>query len=120
MPAKNNRQSILPILMVIGGVILILGAAAWLIQSSRQTAALEKDLPPPVSSPRIPYPDMKRISLGDAKAAYELKQAVFVDVRGDPYFSQGHIPGAVSMSDNDLPARLAELDPQAWIITYCT
>ena len=121
MPAKNDdRQSLLPILMVIAGAILILGAVAWLVMSSRQAQARTKDIPGPVASPRIPYPDIKRVSLADAKTAFDQKQAVFVDVRGDAFFEQGHIVGAVSIPENELATRLVQLDPQAWIITYCT
>ena len=53
-------------------------------------------------------------------AAYDLEQAVFIDTRGDPYFSQGHIPGAISMTEDEVLSRLSDLDPNAWIITYCT
>jgi rhodanese-related sulfurtransferase len=50
----------------------------------------------------------------------DLKQAIFIDTRGEPYFSQGHIPGAIPLTDEEVATRQSELDPNAWIITYCT
>ena len=39
---------------------------------------------------------------------------------GAAEFEQAHIPGALNIPLNDLPDRIQELDPSAWIITYCT
>jgi hypothetical protein len=119
-PTRKKRQSIFPIVMVVFGILLILGSVAWLVNASRVAEAQRASLSSPVTSPRIPYPEIARVSIGDSKAAFDLQQAVFVDTRGEPYFSQGHIPGAISMTEEELPSRLGELDPNAWIITYCT
>jgi hypothetical protein len=119
-PNKNKRQPIFPIVMVIFGVVLILGSVGWLVNTSRLAEAQRASLSAPVTSPRIPYPEVQRVSLGDSKAAFDLKQAVFIDTRGEPYFSQGHIPGAIALTDDEVVARQSELDPNAWIITYCT
>jgi 3-mercaptopyruvate sulfurtransferase SseA len=119
-PNKNKRQPIFPIVMVIFGVVLILGSVGWLVNTSRLAEAQRASLSAPVTSPRIPYPEVQRVSLGDSKAAFDLKQAVFIDTRGEPYFSQGHIPGAIALTDDEVVARQGELDPNAWIITYCT
>jgi len=119
-PKKNNRQPISPIIMVILGIVLILSSVGWLVNTSRLAEAQRASLAAPVTSPRIPYPEVQRVSLGDSKAAFDLEQAVFVDTRGEPYFSQGHIPGAITMTDDEVVTRLSDLDPNAWIITYCT
>jgi hypothetical protein len=134
---RTNRRSIFPIVMVVFGALLMVGALLWLFVATRQSAT-QAALPPtqvvslvtpvtpvaalvaPVATPAIPYPEIKRISVGDAKAAYELKSAVFIDVRGEPYFSEEHIPGAISMTYDEMSSRMGELDKNAWIITYCT
>jgi hypothetical protein len=64
--------------------------------------------------------EIARVSLVDAKDALEAGAAVFVDVRDPGSYAAGHIPGALSMPLDELEQRLGELDPQAWIITYCT
>jgi hypothetical protein len=124
---RSNRSSLVPIVMVSLGALLMIGALLWFVIVTRQSSK-RVAIPPtpvassitPVASPAIPYPDIKRISLADAKAAFELKSAVFVDVRGEPYFSEGHIPGAISLTYDELSSRMGELDKNAWIIFYCT
>jgi len=82
--------------------------------------------PPPIiptalpSSPQAPYPDVPRVKVGDARAAHELNQAVFVDVRSAEQYTQGHIAGAKSIPLNELDSRQNELNKDQWIITYCT
>ena len=44
---------------------------------------------------------------------------VVLDVRPAPEYAAGHIPGAVSIPIDELPARLAELPPDAEVIAYC-
>jgi hypothetical protein len=41
-------------------------------------------------------------------------------MRGDPYYSQMHISGALNLPEGELPGPLAEMEPSTWIITYCT
>ncbi|MBN1147861.1 MAG: hypothetical protein JXA78_11455 [Anaerolineales bacterium] len=116
MPAKLNRQSLLPVLMMLIGGVLLFGSFVWFEHTSEATASDA----PSLSAENAPYPQIKRVSLADAKAAYDLGSAVFLDVRGDPYFLQGHVPGAISIAGDELAERLDELDRTMWIITYCT
>ena len=64
--------------------------------------------------------DIPRVSLADAKSALDAGSAVFVDVRDPASYAAGHIPGARSLPLDVLEQAAGELDPQAWIITYCT
>lgn len=120
MPPRKNRVSAIPLLMVSLGILLIVASLLWLSNSTGDLTQNASDVPSPVASPRIPFPDIPRVSLKDAKAAFEIKQAIFVDVRGEPYFSQGHIPGSLSITNDEVSSRKSELDQKAWIITYCT
>ncbi len=113
----QNRKSILPIALIIFGGLLFLGTAAWYIY----TNASQPDLTlVPTAIVESTYPEIPRISVQDAKAAYDIGNAVFVDVRDPETYAQSHIVGAISIPLQDLPNRIKELDPQAWIITYCT
>jgi 3-mercaptopyruvate sulfurtransferase SseA len=67
-----------------------------------------------------PYIEVPRVSLEDAKAAFDNGTAIFVDVRLSTSYQQEHIPGALSIPFAELKARIQELDPSQWIITYCT
>jgi 3-mercaptopyruvate sulfurtransferase SseA len=68
----------------------------------------------------VPYPDVIRVTVGNARAAQELKQAVFVDVRAKEQYDQSHIPGALSMPLSVFEEQMNKLSPDQWIITYCT
>jgi 3-mercaptopyruvate sulfurtransferase SseA len=114
--SKRSSRSILPLIFMLAGAALIVAALFWFFAQNGRPAA------PAPTQPQaaIPFPEISRVGLADAKAAFDTKSTVFVDVRGDPYYSQGHIPGALNISLDDLEARLGELDRAAWIITYCT
>jgi hypothetical protein len=117
MNEDKPRKNIFPLLLVIVGALLLIGAGVWFFylepQSSQQpvTVPQEQD---------IPYPEISRVSLPDAKAALDQGTAILVDVRGEQYYQQSHIAGALSLPEDQLPDRIGELDPQDWIITYCT
>jgi hypothetical protein len=114
---KRKKRSLAPLgLMLLGGLLLV-GAVVMLVAFPPLPAAA----PTPTSQPALPADDgLPRVSVGDARAAFDLQQAVFVDVRDRAFYTQSHIPGALSLPLNELETRLDELDPADWIITYCT
>lgn len=125
MPRKRSSQ-FTPLILIFIGLVLIGGALGWMgfsyYQAGRaQPQSLQSD---PVDSTnqaaRIPYPEINRVSVQDARAALEIGNARFVDVRGAEYFAQSHIPGALSIPEETIAQRLSELQPSEWIITYCT
>jgi 3-mercaptopyruvate sulfurtransferase SseA len=122
--ARNSFSKNMPIILIIVGLILVGGAIGWLAFTVYQANQLNTNSnisqPPDVTNQRIPYPDIKRVSIQDAKAAYDIGNAVFLDVRGVQYYDQAHIKGALSIPEDELPQRLDELQKSDWIITYCT
>jgi 3-mercaptopyruvate sulfurtransferase SseA len=115
--AKNLRTSFLPIILVVAGLVLILGAVAFYLINPFTTSDV---VPTDHTAATVPYPAVARVSLKDAKAAFDLKNAVFIDVRGEPDYSQEHIPGALSITYDELPAHIQDLKKTDWIIPYCT
>jgi len=104
----------------LGTVIVI---AAVLLTLSNQTPnppASTAASPTTASAGEPTYPEVERVSLEDSKAAYDQGTAVFLDVRSTSSYSQGHIPGALSIPLGELQDRTSELNPDDWIITYCT
>ena len=79
--------------------------------------------PPPPTSTLTPqdsqFPEVARVSLADAKAAFDEGSAIFVDVRDPSYFEIEHIRGAINVYYMRLDEHMGELDKQEWIITYC-
>lgn len=116
---KRKKQKFPVLLLLAGGFLLIFAAALFILQSGASQTT-----PPSAAASNghdeETYPEIPRVSLDDAKAAFEAGTAVFVDVRGADVFAMSHIPGSLSIPLADLETRLAELDLNQWIITYCT
>ena len=106
---KQRRQAL--ILILFGGLLLIVAAFLF----GRQNAA-----PQTAADPQVPYPDVARISLVEARSRFDSGQVIMLDVRSRSDFEDAHIPGAVSIPLSDLAARFQELPIGAEILTYCT
>jgi len=106
----ENRKNPYPWVLMGGGVLLLLVGLAWLLLN-QQSVPLVTPTPHSVGT-------VERISLEDAKAAFDSGNAVFLDVRASGSYEASHIPGAVSIPLNDLPTRIGELNPSSWIIPY--
>ncbi|NOZ26461.1 MAG: zinc-ribbon domain-containing protein [Chloroflexi bacterium] len=103
----------------VGGVVVVL-VVALVFFSLNRSAPTSSDLPDYHDESGIPYPDVPRISLAEAKARYDAGAALFVDVRSQEEYRTAHIPGAVSLPLTELDERYQELPRDAEIITYCT
>lgn len=66
--------------------------------------------------------EVPRISVEDARAAFESGEAILVDVRSPGAFEKNHIAGAISVPLGAIERDLANitLNKTQWIITYCT
>jgi len=102
------------------GLLLIITAIIWFTRIGGPSAAAPSEAAAATHTPVSQVDKVERVSLAEAKAAFDSKQAVFIDARGEPYFSEGHIPGAISMPSSEVAARFKELDPNVWVLTYCT
>lgn len=108
--AKKSRNDLLPIILIGIGVLLVIGVIIWQAVQNGQANTGQAN----------PESGVKRVSLQDAKAAYDQKSAVFVDVRDPDSYNAGHIPGAINIPLAEMETRAKELDPNQWIILYCT
>jgi 3-mercaptopyruvate sulfurtransferase SseA len=115
MPARKRKKKQFPILLLIGGGLALIAAALILMSQNNAPAA-----PTQAPAANIPYPEIERVSLEDAKTALDSGSAVILDVRSAEAFAGQRIAGAVNIPLAELGARLGELDPNQWIITYCT
>lgn len=112
---KNTNKPQFPLILLVGGGIALIVAAFLLFNQNNQTPAAQAPI-----AEEIPYPEIARTSLEEAKAALDLGAAILVDVRSAEAFAGQHIAGAVNIPAAELETRLSELDPNAWIIPYCT
>lgn len=116
MPRKSKpNNTLMPMFLIGGGMVLIIGLLVW--QLLTQTPAA---VPAPVNNANIPLASIPRVRITDAKAALDAKTAVFVDVRDLDVYQINHINGAVNIPFGEIETRYRELDPNQWIITYCT
>lgn len=120
MAKKKSQNNLYPWLLMGTGSLLILAAVIWLTWNILPASTPAEQPGDQVSSIETPYPQVERISLQDAKSAYDAGTAIFVDVRDEGSYRAAHIPGASNIPFNQLQDRLDELDPDQWIITYCT
>ncbi len=116
----KRKQSLAPMgLVVLGGLMVVVALAIPVVLPAVSPGTTPSAQPAEAGgAPAEGSPP--RVSVGDAKAAYDLRQAVFVDVRDRMFYEEAHIPGALSIPLDELEERLGELDPANWIITYCT
>ena len=107
---NEKRKQLFPLFLVAGGVLIFLAGVAWMFLNNQPQTVLT---PTPGFVGQV-----QRVSLEDAKAAFDAGAAVFLDVRASSSYETSHISGAVLIPLNELPARLGELDPDSWIIPY--
>ena len=115
----QQRSKLIPFLLMALGLVMVIGAMAFALNTAR-TPATPTANTSSNSGAMIPFSSVPRISLADAKAAHELGSAIFMDVRGEPWYTNGHIQGAVSVTENEIESFLDQFETQDWIITYCT
>ena len=116
---KRKTTKFPVLLLVVGGFLIMLAALLSLYQGKTSPIGSQSPLPEGGYEEET-YPEIERVSLADAKAASDTGSAVFIDVRIAEAYIGGHIPGALNIPLGDLETRLNELDPNQWIITYCT
>ncbi len=113
----NPVSSTVPLALIAVGLVLIIGILLWQELSNTNQVASPTA---PSADASIPDPNVARLSLADAKLAYDQKTALFVDVRDVDSYKAGHIPGALNIPLADFDARLKELKTNQWIVAYCT
>ena len=110
-----KNKPILQILMIGIGIIILFTAVLIGNQTRSQTPT-----PRPLLSEEESFPEVTRVSLEEALMANNTGSAVFIDVRDRSAYEETHIPGSLSFPLAQLESQLKELDPNSWIITYCT
>lgn len=103
----------------IGGLTLVLVGLAGLWIASQSSPATTT--PTTVANQQnIPFPEVPRIPLAEAKAKFDAGTALIVDTRSAEDYAQSHIPNALSLPLADMNTQNPDLPRDAEIITYCT
>lgn len=108
-------------------VILLLAFAASACSPSIPQIVTDQAYPnlPPTQTPTsLPLTEagVPRLTVQEAKAAFDSGEAVIVDVRSAESFAAVHIAGAISIPLDQFENNIngIQLDKDQWIITYCT
>ena len=67
-----------------------------------------------------PTDDAPRITLAEAKAAFDAGSAIFVDTRAEAAYKPEHIKGAINITQDKLESKLSSLSKDKKIIAYCS
>ena len=100
-------------------LLFFTGIATMLVLLGCISAPIQPQTEPANPAPAAPF-EVSRISLEESKTAFDKSEAIFLDVRSASSYASSHIPGALSIPLAELEPRIDELDPDQWIITYCT
>ena len=98
---------------VLMAAVCVVGVAGYVLWQMRPAPILG------VAPESQAYPDIDRVTVEAAYQAYKDGTAVFVDARNVALYDERLIPGALSIPWEETEARLGEVAPEAWIITYC-
>ncbi len=74
---------------------------------------------PPAATP-APADDAPRITLVDAKKAFDADEAIFVDTRAEGAYKDEHIKGAINIMAGTVDANVSKLSKSKKIIAYCS
>jgi hypothetical protein len=64
--------------------------------------------------------DVPRITVQELKAKLDAGQAVLFDARSQESYTRQHIAGAISMPQDEVGGRVAELPTDKLVVFYCT
>ncbi len=68
----------------------------------------------------IPFPEVARISLADAKKAYDANDAVFIDTHAESQYAREHVTGAINIPSHRLEEMVNKIPKGKRIIAYCS
>ena len=75
-------------------------------------------------APKVPQTEdaVPRVTIEEAKSAFDNGKAIIVDVRSAESYAAGHAAGAISIPLAEFENNIEDLslDKDQWIITYCT
>lgn len=91
-----------------------------LVQVLTHTLLPKNGTPSPAAVGGLTVDAVQHITLADAKVAFDGKKAIFLDVRSAESYTNSHITGAISIPEVQIMERLNELNPEQWIIAYCS
>jgi rhodanese-like protein len=113
----------------LAALIAVVACARPVANASNETAAAQNTAAEPADPATaniapIPTPppneEVPRITLADAKKAFDDGTGYFIDARPADAYNDEHIKGAVNITYDKLDSHLKELKTKQKIIVYCS
>lgn len=111
------------IIMVLLGGLVISACSTTKTNSAAGNSQAKASAPSgtPAAAPSLPPLDnAARISLADAKKAFDDGTAIFIDTRSDMTYKQEHITGSINIPTGTLDANISKLSKSKKLIAYCS
>jgi 3-mercaptopyruvate sulfurtransferase SseA len=107
-------------------ILILTASCSTVLPTAEPTPTMvvivEPTTPPQKSSIPASEASVPRVSVEEAKAAFESGAAIIVDVRSQPAYEASHVAGAINIQLGEFETNIngLTLDKNQWIITYCT
>lgn len=98
----------------------VVATSAFTACNAKQSKATSMKPGASTAQTAAPNDGVNRISLAEARAAFDAGKAVIIDVRGEPSYKAGHIKGSRVIALSEIAAHAAELPKDKTIILYCS
>ena len=108
------------VLVVIVAAMFLGGCISQNTSSPTNVSRVQTPATAPAEDDHAAQKTVERMSIPDARAAVEKGEAVFVDVRQAGQYQSGHIAGALSLPEAEIPTRGSSLPKGKKIIAYCS
>lgn len=101
-------------------VAIIVGLALSAERRGAQEPAGPNATAQSLATSPLPYPNVPRISVARAWEGIQAGQMLLVDVRSRQSYDSLHATAAISIPEDEMDSRLAELPRDRDIVLYCT
>ena len=114
------------IILAISFTVLVMLACNALLPLPTEESAPTQVIEPVSTQPEGNIPQSEaavpRVTVEEAKAAFDSGAAVIVDVRSQSAYDASHIADSLFIPLGEFETNIAniDLDKEQWIITYCT
>lgn len=115
---REGKFLLIPVVLV--AMTILVGCQTGMMAINNAVAVNTAPAPTATSAPATPADDAPRISIADAKAAFDAGNAFFVDSRAESAYKAEHIKGAINIPGGTLEAKLKDLPKDKKIIVYCS
>jgi hypothetical protein len=121
---KRNKKILLPLFLLLVSSLACNALNPQTVPNTSSAPSITMLPLPGEATSTVPLSEagVPRITVDEAKAAFDSGQAIIIDVRGPEAYASSHAEGAINIPlgtfESDIES--IELEKDQWIVTYCT